>query len=377
MDLILAIWNYVIPFLVVLTVLVFVHELGHYWVARRCNVRVETFSIGFGREIYGWTDKRGTRWKFSMIPFGGYVKMFGEFGQDPDDGGRRLTEEEMAVSFHEKRLSQRAAIVFAGPFANILFAILVMAGMYMAIGQPFTPSDIHKVTPGSAAEKAGLAAGDVLRRVDGVEIERFEQVRRIVQMAPGRPLEVVVIRAGRSVTLTVIPDRVEETDRFGNKHSLGRLGVSRTGRDRVFIKYGPVTAVWRATLETVTLTENIFDALGQIIMGTRTSKELGGPIRIAQMSGNMWQEGVVSVLMFVALLSINLGLINLFPVPMLDGGHLMYYIIEAVRGKPMGEKAQEYGFRIGIAMVLALMVFATWNDLVQLRAFEFIVDLVT
>ena len=377
MEVVSVIWDYIIPFLVVLTILVFVHELGHYAIARRCGVRVETFSIGFGREIYGWTDSRGTRWKFSLIPFGGYVKMFGEYGGERDGEEARLTEAERAVSFHDKPLHQRAAIVFAGPFANFLFAVIVMAGMFMVIGQPFTPADIQNVVAGSAAEKAGIEPGDILRRIDGVEIERFEQVRRIVQMAPGRRMAVVVERAGRRVELHAIPDAVEQTDRFGNTHSIGRLGVSRSGSDMRFIRYDPATAVWRASVETAVLVGNIFDALGQIIAGTRTTKELGGPIRIAQMSGDVWQEGVVSLLMFIAILSINLGLINLFPVPMLDGGHLLFYVFEAVRGKPIGEKAQEYGFRIGIAMVLALMVFATWNDLVHLEAFDFIYDLIT
>lgn len=379
MDLLLGIWNYVVPFLVVLTILVFVHEMGHYWVARRCGVRVETFSVGFGPEIYGWTDSRATRWKLSAIPIGGYVKMFGERpGEDAgNDANVVNAEQEREVSFHTKSLRQRAAIVFAGPFANLAFAVFLLAGMYMVVGQPFTPADIHKVLPGSAAERAGIQPGDILRRIDGIAIERFEQVRRIVQLAPGRELQVTIERDGAEINLAVVPDAIEHTDRFGNTQLIGRLGVSRTGADMTLIRHDPATAVWRATTETVVLTGSIFEALSQIISGTRDAKELGGPIRIAQMSGDMWREGVVSIMMFIVVLSINLGLINLFPVPMLDGGHLLFYAFEAVRGKPIGEKAQEYGFRIGIAMVFALMVFATWNDLVQLQAFEFLVDLVT
>lgn len=376
------IWNYIIPFLVVLTVLVFVHELGHYLAARRCGVRVEVFSVGFGREIFGWTDRRGTRWKLSLIPIGGYVKMYGEMqvfadGDEEAEQTRKLSDEQAAVAFHTKSLSQRSFIVAAGPAANFLLAIVILAAMFMTIGQPFTPADIGRVLPNSAAERAGFQAGDVIAEIDGTRIERFEEVIRIVQLSPGIPLEVRVDRDGRDVTLTAIPDVIDRTDRFGNPQRIGQLGISRAGTDRRLIRHDPFTAVWRATLETYVLTGSIFSAIGQIIDGTRTTKELGGPIRIAQMSGDMWQAGVISVLMFATILSINLGLINLFPVPMLDGGHLLFYAIEAIRGRPLGARAQEYGFRIGVGMVFALMIFATWNDLVQLRVVDFFVSLVT
>lgn len=371
-------WNYVVPFLIVLTVLVFVHEMGHYLVARRCGVRVEVFSIGFGPEIFGWNDAVGTRWKFSLIPFGGYVKMFGE--QPVSDEGLEqpeLSELDAAESFYGKPLGQRSAVVFAGPFANFLFAVLVLAGLFIFVGQPHTPADISHVLPGSAAERAGVKPGDIIRRINGAEIERFEQVIRIVQLAPGARLDIVVERSGRELSLSAVSDVHEQTDRFGNTRKIGRLGVSRSGLDMVMVRHDPATATWRAVRETAVMTGNILDALGDIIAGTRTTKELGGPIRIAQMSGDMWQSGFVNLLMFTAILSINLGLINLFPVPMLDGGHLLFYAFEAIRGRPLGERAQDYGFRIGVAMVLALMVFATWNDLVNLRVVDFIVDLVT
>lgn len=371
-----VIWNYILPFLVVLTVLVFVHEMGHYLVARRCHVRVEVFSIGFGPEIFGWNDSSGTRWKFSLIPIGGYVKMFGEQpgasdvepvpGEAGDEG-----------SFHARSLAQRSAIVSAGPIANFLFAIVILSGIFVFVGQPHTPADISQVLPGSAAERAGFKPGDVIKKIDGVEIERFEQIIRIVRSAPGERLAIVVLRDGREKTLTAIPDSHEQTDRFGGTQTIGRLGVSRSGSDLVMVRHDPATAVWRATQETADMTAGILKALWQIIIGTRTTKELGGPIRIAQMSGEMWQSGFISVLMFTAILSINLGLINLFPVPMLDGGHLLFYVFEAIRGRPLGERAQDFGFRIGLVMVLALMVFATWNDLVQMRVVDFIVDLVT
>jgi len=378
MELLEISWNYVIPFLVVLTILVFVHEMGHYLVARKCGVRIEVFSIGFGPEIYGWDDSAGTRWKFSLIPIGGYVKMFGEVGLDPAEGDDpSVSDEDRRQSFYNKPLSQRAATVFAGPFANFLFAIVILAGMFVVVGQPYTPANISEVLPDSAAAAAGIKSGDIIKNINGTEIERFEQVVQIVRLTPGGSLDIVVTRDGRDIRLSAVAGIVEQTDRFGNTSRIGRLGVSRSGGDVVMRRYNPATAIWRATQETALMTGNILTALGQIISGTRTTKELGGPIRIAQMSGVMWQTGIASLLMFTAILSINLGLINLFPVPMLDGGHLMFYAFEAIRGRPVGERAQDYGFRIGIAMVLALMVFATWNDLVQMKVVDFFVDLVT
>ena len=391
LELLAVIWDYVIPFLVVLTVLVFVHEMGHYLAARKCGIRVEVFSVGFGRELFGWTDKVGTRWKLSAIPFGGYVKMFGEMQTHRDappdsengdpaaaaagDGSGMATG--VPDAFDSKRLGQRAFVVFAGPLANFVFAIVILAGMFMTVGQPFSPSDIGTVIPNSAAERAGFQAGDVIIGIDGSRVERFQQVIRKVQLHPGATLIFQVKRGAREIELTAVPDVLDQKDRFGNQQRIGRLGISRAGTDMKLIKHDPITAVWRATTETYVLTGSIFSALGQIISGTRSTKELGGPIRIAEMSGNVWQAGLISVLMFATILSINLGLINLFPVPMLDGGHLLFYAIEALRGRPLGLRAQEFGLRLGIAMVLALMVFATWNDLVQLQVVDFFVNLVT
>jgi len=374
-------WNFVLPFLVVLTVLVFVHEMGHYLAARACGIRVEVFSVGFGREIVGWTDRLGTRWRLSLVPFGGYVKMFGEMlavrREDGEvDPASRMSPEDAAVAFNTKSLSQRAFVVAAGPIANFLLAIVILSGMFMSVGQPFTPPDVGKVIPGKAAERAGFKAGDLIVAIDGSPIERFEEIVRTVRLFPGVPLEFKVRRDGQEINLTATPDVIDQEGRFGHQR-YGQLGISRTGLDRELVRHGPFTAIWRATEETYILTGSIFSAIGQIINGTRTTKEIGGPIRIAQMSGDVWQAGLISVLMFATVLSINLGLINLFPVPMLDGGYLMFYAIEALRGRPLGEPAQENGMRIGLAMVLALMVFATWNDLVQLRVVDFFVNLVT
>lgn len=370
--------TYIVPFLVILTVLVFVHEFGHYLVARWNGVRVEVFSIGFGPEMFGWWDRAGTRWKFSTIPLGGYVKMFGDSDASsglPTPGLARLAPAERDVSFHYKRLGQRAAIVAAGPAANFLFAIVVLAILFMTYGQPFTPAEVGQVQPGSAAEQGGIQPGDVIVDIDGHTVQRFEDVQQVVRLNPGVAMTVIVRRDGQEQTLRVTPSRTELTDRFGNHYQIGLLGIARSGME--YVKRDPATAIMQAGTETWDLSVSTMKALWQIIIGTRATDELGGPLRIAQMSGEVAQGGVVAVLWFMAVLSINLGLINLFPVPVLDGGHLLFYAAEAVRGKPLGQRAQEYGFRIGLAMVLTLMVFATWNDLVHLRIVEFVKGLVT
>jgi regulator of sigma E protease len=377
MEFLSGLWTYVIPFLVVLTVLVFVHELGHYWVARRNGVRIETFSIGFGPELFGRTDKTGTRWKFSAIPLGGYVKMFGDAdaASTPSGAVRSMTPAEREVSFFHKRLGQRAAIVAAGPIANFLFAIIGLTLLFSIYGQPFTPADIGSVQPESAAAQAGMLPGDVIVEVDGQAIERFEEVQQIVRFNQGTPLALVVERDGQRLPISVTPQVTTVTDRMGNSHTIGLLGIGRAGME--YRRHDPLTALWQAGRETVNLTVGTLGAVGQMIGGSRGTEELGGPLRIAQMSGEVAQSGIVALVWFMAILSVNLGLINLFPIPMLDGGHLLFYAVEAIRGKPLGDRAQEYGFRIGLALVLTLMVFATWNDLVHLRVVDFFRDLIS
>jgi regulator of sigma E protease len=358
-------------FLIVLTVLVFIHELGHYLIARRNGVKIEVFSIGFGPELYGWWDRTGTRWKFSAIPLGGYVKMFGD--ADASSGLpinlTKLSLEERELSFHCKRLGQRAAIVAGGPIANFVFAIVALALLFMTYGQPFTPPEIGQVVQGSAAEAGGIRPGDAIVSIDGQSIDRFEDVQQIVRMNPAVPLTVVVKRDGQPVTLHVTPSRVEESDRLGRRE-IGQLGI-RGGAPK-YVRRDPASAVVRAVDETWKLSATTLEAMWQMVLGRRTTDELGGPLRIAQLSGEVAQGGIVPLIWFMAVLSVNLGLINLFPVPVLDGGHLLFYAAEAIRGKPLGQRAQEYGFRIGLALVLTLMVFATWNDLVHIG----IVDLV-
>ncbi|MCG8355085.1 MAG: RIP metalloprotease RseP [Kiloniellales bacterium] len=359
-------FGFVIPFLVILTILVFVHEMGHYLIARYNGVRVEVFSVGFGPELFGYTDKAKTRWKFSVIPLGGYVKMFGDLNASslPDPRIVNMSSDDQAEAFPFKRLSQRSWIVAGGPLANFLFAVVLLAGLFAFVGQPFTPAVVGEVQEDSAAAEAGIMPGDRIVRIDGGEIERFEEVQRIVRLSPEQLLEVTVLRDGGEVTLQVTPRRTVFDDNLGNKQEIGLLGVSRSGVE--YVRHGPIEATWRAMEETVSLTLGTLKAVGQMIAGTRSAKELGGPIRIAEMSGQVAEIGLVSVIWFMAVLSINLGLINLFPIPMLDGGHLLFFGIEALRGRPLGERAQEYGFRIGLALVLSLMVFATWNDIVRI-----------
>ncbi|MGE5270598.1 MAG: RIP metalloprotease RseP [Thiohalocapsa sp.] len=368
---------YVGVFLLVLTVLVFVHELGHYLIARRNGVRIEVFSIGFGPELFGWWDRAGTRWKFSAIPLGGYVKMFGD--SDASSGlpiARlgQLTPAEREVSFHCKRLGQRAAIVAGGPVANFLFAIVVLALLFMTYGQPYTPAQVGQVLPGSAAEAGGIRAGDTITGIDGENVDRFEDVQQIVRLNPNVPMTVVVRRDGEPVTLHVTPHRVEESDNFG-RHQIGQLGIRGGGSK--YIRRNPASAVAQAAAETWNLSATTLQAMWQMVIGKRTTDELGGPLRIAQLSGEVAQGGFVPLLWFMAVLSVNLGLINLFPVPVLDGGHLLFYAAEAIRGKPLGQRAQEYGFRVGLALVLTLMVFATWNDLVHTGIVDLVKRLVT
>ncbi len=369
--------QYIVPFLVVLTVLVFVHEMGHFWIARRNGVRVEVFSIGFGPEIFGWTDRHRTRWKISLLPLGGYVRMFGDANamSAPEEGLAEMTAEERQVSFHHKSVGQRAAVVAAGPIANFLLAIVVFAALFAIVGQPFTSPVIGQVDPGSAAARAGFEPGDRIVSINGELIERFQQVVRIVEIGLGEPLAVEVLRGDKKVTLHAVPEVIEHRDNFGHSYQIGRLGLRAKGVE--YVRYDPLSALWRATEETGELTFATLKAIGQMIVGTRSTDELQGPIGIGKMAGDMAEGGIVPTAWFLGVLSLNLGLINILPIPMLDGGHLLFYALEAVRRRPLGPRIQDYGFRIGLTLVFLLMVFATWNDLVHLKVIQYVAGLIS
>lgn len=367
------IWVKVVPFLFVLTVLVFVHELGHYWVARRAGVRVETFSIGFGPELFGWTDRAGTRWKVCAVPLGGYVKMFGEGDavEDGDGEERPLSEAERKVSFAHKRLGQRAAIVAAGPLANFLLAVVLLAGLFAISGTPRLLPVVGTVQVGSAAEEAGIRPGDGIQAVGDQTIQWFDDLRRVIAERPGVKVAVILERDGLRQTVMATPRSATVADPSGGSREIGLLGVTADPSRVDHVRYNPAVAVWKAVETTVAMSGRILGYLGQILVGDRPADEVGGPLRIAKMSAEVAAGGFVNLINFMAVLSINLGLINLFPIPMLDGGHLLFFATEAVRGRPLTQRAQEYGFRFGLILVFLLMVFATWNDLVyDFKVFE-------
>lgn len=376
MDFVANLAGYIIPFVVVLTIIVFVHELGHYWVARRCGVRVEVFSIGFGPELFGWYDKNQTRWKISAVPLGGYVKFFGDAdaASTTDTAAvSTMSDTDRKVSFHHKTLGQRSAIVAAGPVANFIFAILIYAALFSFVGQPFTPAVIGGVVPGSAAEAAGLRAGDRILAADSSEIQRFEELRAYVALRAETPIALRVLRDGGEIGVTVVPLRVDVPDGSGGTHRVGQIGIRTTGID--FVRHDPGMALVQAVRETWQVVANTFTYLGRIIQGRESGDQLSGPLGIAKMSGDVAKSSWIGLVSLMATLSVAIGLINLFPVPMLDGGHLVFYAYEAVRGRPLGERAQEYSFRIGFALVMSLFLFATWNDLNRLPIFNFLTGL--
>lgn len=365
--------GYLIPFLFVLTIVVFFHELGHFLVARLHRIRVLVFSLGFGPELLGYNDRTGTRWKLSAVPLGGYVKFFGDdnAASAPDqDALSQMSEEERRQAFPAQPVAARAAVVVAGPVANFLLAIIIFAGIFMFYGKQSTSARVDSVQPGSAAEMAGFVPGDLVLSIDGRRVDSFADMQRIVGTSVGEALQVAVDRSGRIVTLTATPELKEIKDNFGNVHRIGVLGITRSMApgDVRYEKSGPITALRLGVEETWFVIERTLSYLGGVIVGREATDQLGGPIRIAQVSGQVASAGFVALLHLAAVLSVSIGLLNLFPVPLLDGGHLLFYGIEAVRGKPLSERAQELGFRIGFAIVVMLMIFATFNDILHLAS---------
>ena len=363
----------VVAFLFVLTIVVFIHELGHFLVARWCGVRVLVFSIGFGPELFGFNDRHGTRWKVSAIPLGGYVKFFGDenAASVPDQAAiAAMSESDRKVSFVHQKVGPRAAIVVAGPVANFILAIVIFALAAMIYGRQSTLPRVDTVQPNSAAAAAGFQPGDVVQSINGRSIRSFADMQRIVSFSAGEQLAVVVERDGKRVTLQAVPALQDVKDNFGNVHRMGVLGITRSlAADEVrFERVGFLTAVGIGFTETWALVDQTMTYIWRIFAGRASADQLGGPIMIAQMSGQVASVSFSLLVQFVAMISVSIGLLNLFPVPLLDGGHLLFYAIEAARGRPLSERAQEYGFRIGMALVLMLMVFATYNDIGRLAS---------
>ncbi|MDM9622273.1 RIP metalloprotease RseP [Rhizobium sp. S96] len=360
--------GYIVPFVLVLSLLVFVHEMGHYLVGRWSGIRVLAFSVGFGPEILGFSDRHGTRWKISLIPLGGYVRFFGDedASSKPDeDRLAAMSAEERSRSFAGAKLWKRAATVAAGPIANFILAIAIFTVLFSIYGRSVADPVVAEVKPGSAAAEAGIVPGDLLIAIDGSKVETFDDVRRYVSIRPQQKITVTIERNGEKLDVPMVPTRTDMTDQFGNKIEIGLIGIvtnQQVGHFRVQT-YSPLEALKEGTVQTWHIVTGTFKYIGNLVSGYMKPDQLGGPIRVAQASGQMATLGVAAVLQLAAVLSVSIGLLNLMPVPVLDGGHLMFYAIEAVRGKPLGSSAQDIAFRIGLAMVLGLMVFATWNDI--------------
>jgi regulator of sigma E protease len=366
--------GYIIPFLFVLTIVVFFHELGHFLVARWAGVKVLTFSLGFGPELAGFNDRHGTRWKISAIPLGGYVKFFGDDSEASTPASSEtlasMTAEERAGSFHHKKVGPRAAIVAAGPIANFILAIVIFTCLFTFFGKPSTTARVDKIEANSAASKAGFQVGDIVTAIDGKTIGSFSDMQRIVGVRAGDTLNFTIKRGDSTLQLKGTPELREVKDSFGNAHRLGVLGITRATApgDVVTERVDPATALWLGVKETWFVVDRTLAYIGGVFTGREAADQVGGPLRIAQISGQVATIGLAALVHLAAVLSISIGLLNLFPVPLLDGGHLLFYAVEAVRGRPLSERAQEMGFRIGLGLVLMLMVFATYNDILHLAA---------
>ena len=355
-------WFMVIAFLCAIGPLIIIHELGHYWVARWFGIGAETFSIGFGRRIAGWTDKRGTLWKIGWLPLGGYVRFVGDEDAASSAGDQtKLSASDQKRSFHLRPVHQRFLVVLAGPMANFIIAILIFAAFFMVVGAPRTANVVERLEPGSSAQAAGIQPGDRIVSIGGRDTETFEQVSHFVTMHPGEDVRATIVRNGQTVELPVTIGVRYEQDRFGQKFRIGRLGIWSGTLN--YERLGAIEVLPAATSYTVSLTRSMIEGVWQIISGRRSVKELGGPLKIAQVAGQQASLGALPFIQLVALISINLGFINLLPVPMLDGGHLLFYSIEAVRRKPVSVEAQEWAFRGGLALLVTLLLFTTFNDL--------------
>ena len=378
MEMNLPLWiYYVLGFPLLLGPLVTIHELGHYLVGRWFGVHAEAFSVGFGREIWGFTDKRGTRWKLSALPLGGYVQFKGDMNPasipDPD-AAARASAEERAGSFHHAALWKRALIVFAGPATNILLTLAIFAGFFMLYGKPVPGDAAEQLTVAEFAEisparSAGIEVGDRIVAIEGERMEDFRDVQDSIMLYPGRTLDVTVERDGAERIFEVPVRSVEMEDRFGNVSKVGLIGIASGAASFDFEPQGPIAALGLAVDHSLGIVDMMVTGIGQIFTGERSVQELGGPVKIAKFSGEQLSLGAMAFINFAALISLNLAFINLLPIPALDGGHLAFYAAEAVRRKPVGHRGTEVAYRAGVALVLMLMVFVTINDLVSLPIF--------
>jgi regulator of sigma E protease len=362
-------WLIILAFLCAIGPLVFIHELGHYWVARLFGVGAEQFSIGFGREVTGWTDKRGTRWKVGWLPLGGYVRFIGDANPASQPGAHADVPAELrAVSFHHRPWWQRFLIVLAGPLANFLLAIVIFAAFFAVFGMPKTPAVVGQAQPGSVAAAVGFQPGDRIEAIAGQKVKSFEDMRRIISIRPDERVLITYERGGQQMDVEATLGAQEVTDEFGQKYRIGLLGV--LGGQRVLEKLPAGDILPAATSYTFSLTRSMIDGLVQIVTGQRSTKDLGGPLKMAQIAGQQASLGAFEFFQLIALFSINLGFINLLPVPMLDGGHLVFYAAEGIRRRPVSERAQDWAFRGGLALLLALLLFTTVNDLASFGLFE-------
>jgi len=367
--------SYILPFIALIIVVVFIHEYGHYYFAKRYGVGVTDFSIGFGPEIFGWNDKSGTRWKICIIPLGGYVKFFGDrnvYSQaDNEKIIKEYSKEDQDKLFVLKPLYQRALIVFGGPLANFLLAILIFFSVYTFAGKDFTPAVINEVQKDSPAMIAGLKDNDVIASIDGNKVKSIMEVSKFIMMSTDEFIDFKIKRLSQILILRVKPNMVEGVDNLGNKITKRMVGIKLGAYNNEVnqVKLGPAKALFYAANEVYYVSISSLKYIGSIITGNGDSSQLGGPIRIAKISGQVAEFGILPFVSLMAYISISLGLINLFPIPMLDGGHLMFYGIEKVLGHPLSQKVQEGFFRIGMFLLLSLMFFTTFNDLKDLGLF--------
>ena len=367
--------SFILPFIVLIIVVVFIHEFGHYYFAKRYGVGITDFSIGFGKEIFGWNDKSGTRWKICMIPLGGYVKFFGDrnvFSQaDQEKIINKYSKEDQEKLFVLKPLYQRALIVAAGPLANFLLAIIIFFSIYTFVGKDFTPAVINEVQNDSPAMVAGLKNNDIIVSIDGNKVKSIMEVSKFIMMSTDEFVDFTVSRSNQNLSYKVKPDIVAGEDNLGNKINKRMVGIKLGAYNNEInhVKLGPAKAIYYAIGEVYYVSASSLKYLGSMLKGTGDSSQLGGPIRIAKITGQVAEFGILPFLSMMAYISISLGLINLFPIPMLDGGHLMFYGFEKILGHPLSQKVQEGFFRIGMFLLLSLMFFTTFNDLKDLGLF--------